>query len=178
MWREGMTRREAAEEWVHGFDAIPTDMIERLRKHDPAEWHELTRPAVGDRAYACNVSGAGEIIKVNSSARRCKIKLDSGGTVWCDEDQVEVSYDGWMPMWGTMWAFDSVCDEHWLEEMDGIALMSKCGFRVYEHDEWGYFFGIDGAGYDFYEQHWLPLYNARGLKWHDPKTDKKAKVSA
>ena len=23
---------------------------------------------------------------------------------------------------------------------------------------------IDGAGYDFYEAHWIPLYNKRGLK--------------
>ena len=30
----------------------------------------------------------------------------------------------------------------------------------------GYFFGIDGAGYSFYEEHWIPLYKARGLQWH------------
>ena len=55
--------------------------------------------------------------------------------------------------------------------------MSECGFRIFESEEFGYFFGIDGAGYDFYEQHWLPLYKARGLKWHDPKTDKKEAAS-
>lgn len=22
------------------------------------------------------------------------------------------------------------------------------------------------SGYDFYEAHWIPLYEARGLKWH------------
>lgn len=27
--------------------------------------------------------------------------------------------------------------------------------------------GIDGAGYDFYEAHWIPLYEARGLHWHE-----------
>lgn len=32
--------------------------------------------------------------------------------------------------------------------------------------------GIDGAGYNFYEAHWLPLYNARGLQWHDTETEK------
>ena len=26
---------------------------------------------------------------------------------------------------------------------------------------------MDGCGYDFYLEHWVPLYKARGLKWHD-----------
>ena len=50
--------------------------------------------------------------------------------------------------------------------------MSRCGFRIYESEEFGYFFGIDGAGYSFYDEHWVPLYRARGLHWHDPATEK------
>ena len=42
---------------------------------------------------------------------------------------------------------------------------------MYKHEEFGYFFGIDGAGYDFYEAHWTPLYKARGLHWHDERTE-------
>ena len=30
---------------------------------------------------------------------------------------------------------------------------------------------IDGAGYDFYESHWIPLYKARGLQWHETETE-------
>lgn len=45
--------------------------------------------------------------------------------------------------------------------------MADCGFRIYESDDFGgYIFGIDGAGYDFYDAHWIPLYKARGLRWH------------
>ena len=65
-----------------------------------------------------------------------------------------------------MWSFGDSCDDWWLEEKDGIKIMSECGFRIYESYEFGYFFGIDGAGYDFYESHWIPLYKARGLQWH------------
>ena len=50
--------------------------------------------------------------------------------------------------------------------------MSECGFRIYKHEEWGCFFGIDGAGYNFYDAHWIPLYKARGLKWHDEAAEK------
>ena len=27
--------------------------------------------------------------------------------------------------------------------------------------------GIHGAGYDFYESHWAPLYEALGYQWHE-----------
>ena len=27
--------------------------------------------------------------------------------------------------------------------------------------------GINGAGYDFYEHHWIPLYEALGYGWHE-----------
>ena len=56
-------------------------------------------------------------------------------------------------------------------EGDGSKLMSECGFRVYESEDFGFIFGIDGAGYDFYESHWIPLYKARGLRWHDPAAE-------
>lgn len=49
--------------------------------------------------------------------------------------------------------------------------MSDCGFRIYKSEDYGYFFGIDGAGYSFYEEHWMPLYKARGLHWHDPQAE-------
>ena len=83
-----------------------------------------------------------------------------------------------LPMWGTMWSFGEGIDDDWLSGEfgeDGRVLMSRCGFRIYEHDTWGYFFGIDGAGYDFYEDHWIPLYKARGLHWH--KDEEKEEVA-
>lgn len=73
----------------------------------------------------------------------------------------------YFPMWDTMWAFSSNCDNDWLEEEGNLEKMAECGFRIYESEDYGYIFGIDGAGYDFYQEHWYPLYMARGLKWHD-----------
>ena len=72
-----------------------------------------------------------------------------------------------LPMWGTMWSFHDWVDRYWIEEMDGVEVMSELGFRIYFNEDFGYFFGIDGAGYDFYEAHWIPLYRIRGLQWHD-----------
>ena len=70
---------------------------------------------------------------------------------------------GYYPMWGWMWSFHENLDEEWARQ--NISVMEELGFIVYDSD-YGLFFGIDGAGYDFYEYHWIPLYKARGLKWH------------
>lgn len=69
-------------------------------------------------------------------------------------------------MWGTLWAFGDSVDNWWLEEHGGLQAMADCGFRIYEQEDYEYVFGIDGAGYDFYSEHWIPLYKARGLHWH------------
>lgn len=79
------------------------------------------------------------------------------------EEEIEEIYDTF-PMWGTMWSFGDSADEWWLE--NNLEKMKECGFRIYESEDYGYVFGIDGAGYDFYESHWLPLYDAIGLRWH------------
>ena len=82
----------------------------------------------------------------------------------CDEPS---GYHEQMPMWGTMWSFSDSTDKYWLEELNGLQSMTELGFRVYESNDYGFFFGIDGAGFDFYEAYWIPLYKKRGLHWHD-----------
>lgn len=73
--------------------------------------------------------------------------------------------DGYFPMWGTVWTFYDSVDDWWAE--NHIDVMQECGFRVYDQEDFGIIFGIDGAGYNFYEAHWVPLYKARGLQWHE-----------
>lgn len=173
------TKDEAVHAFVGEFNAFPTDMIQRLMESggfaEADEWTEVTLPAVGDRVCVFDAprksssdSDEGEIIKVEND-RTYVIRMDDGVVVRISSDDGDfaVSYDGYLPMWGTMWQFSDPCDIHWMEEDDGVETMSRLGFRIYYHEEWGYFFGIDGAGFDFYEAFWTPLYDARGLKWHD-----------
>ncbi len=70
-----------------------------------------------------------------------------------------------LPMWGTMWQTTSFLS-YWIEE--NMEKVASLGFQIYECDDLdGYILGIDGAGYDFYEDHWIPLYDAQGLEWHN-----------
>lgn len=177
------TMNEAAHTWVNEFNAIPQGMIEKLMTLDYDDWHEVTAPAVGDRVYVYDVpeeldtlEHGGEVHSYDSESDLYCIELDDGKMVSASEDDFEVERYGDLPMWGTMWSFGDSCDNWWLEEDDGIKKMSECGFRIYENEEFGYFFGIDGAGYDFYSEHWLPLYKARGLQWHETESGKEVEA--
>ncbi len=170
--RKGVTIKQATERWVSEMNRIDQSMIDKLMRLDPCDWNEITKPAYGNRVYyygdTCE-NGYGEIseIKEDSNGVLYVIELDCEETVEARDGEFEVEYDYMLPMWRWMWTFDDSADDYWLEELDGIRIMSECGFRIYEHEEFGYFFGIDGCGYDFYEAHWIPLYKARGLQWHD-----------
>lgn len=181
MLRTGMTIYEATSEWVREMNAIQQGMIAKMMKSDIDEWTEVTAPKPGDQVYVYEVpeeldtlEHGGEIVSYDEESDLYCIELYDGKKVSAAAEDFEVEYDGYLPMWGTMWSFGDSADDYWLEEMGGIRIMSECGFRIYEHEEFGYFFGIDGAGYDFYEAHWIPLYKARGLQWHDPNAEKEA----
>jgi hypothetical protein len=67
--------------------------------------------------------------------------------------------------WGWMFHPECSLDEEWIKE--NIRKVQRCGFLVYDSEETGILLGVDGCGYDFYSSHWIPLYKARGLRWHD-----------
>ena len=166
MFARPSTIKDAAELWVSNFNAIKQDMLARLMKYEPDKWREVTAPVVGDEVYVFNASDCGEIIEYDNESGDYRIKLMDGSKIYAQAYNFEVLHDDGLPMWGTMWSFGDNLDDMWLKDFGGLELMSELGFRVYEHDDFGYYFGIDGAGYDFYEAHWIPLYKARGLEWH------------
>lgn len=179
---KGMTISDAAHKWVNEFNAIPQSMIERLMRDRYEEWEELTMPHVGSRVHVFDLPDdcdtlehLGEIVAYTVDIDKFRVDLDGGPSILVKPDDLEIVNDDPLPMWGTMWSFGDSCDNYWLENAGGVKVMSECGFRIYRHEEWGHFFGIDGAGYDFYSEHWIPLYRMRGLQWHDPDTEVKKK---
>jgi len=178
MNEQGVTVREAAQEWVQTFNAIQRGIIDRLMSNDPDEWSEVTWPSRGNQVYVYEVPDGhdnyGRIAGYDEDEEKWKVSLNSHKTIEVEKDNFKVIRDGVLPMWDTMWSFSDSCDNGWLDECDGIRIMSECGFRIYKHEEFGYFFGIDGAGYGFYTEHWMPLYRARGLQWHNLETEREA----
>ena len=168
------TIREAAEAWVQSFNAIPQAVIEKLMSIDFDEVNEITPPRSGDRVWigrGNHLGEYGEIVKRSPSDENMYIiTLDRWNKrIRLNKDDFEVQRDGILPMWGTMWSFSDSIDDEWIDGQylgSHLQEMADCGFRIYEQEDFGHVFGIDGCGYDFYEAHWIPLYKARGLKWH------------
>ena len=160
--------KDAAYAWVKEMNAFPMGMIERLFDADMDDWHEVTPIAEGCRVWSNDYQTGAEVVSIvedEDGEKIVKIRLDDGEEVTADFYDVSREDDSFFPMWGWMWQFDDSADTWWIE--NNLDVMADCGFRIYESEEFGYFFGIDGAGYDFYGAHWIPLYKARGLQWHN-----------
>ena len=109
MRREGMTVREAAEEWVREMDAIQQGMIDKLMQANPDDWSEVTVPTVGDSVYVFNLPEGskdhyGEIRSYDDESELYAIKLSDGKLVSAEKDDFEVQRDDHLPMWSTMWS--------------------------------------------------------------------------
>jgi hypothetical protein len=155
MLKEGMTKLEACKVWVKEFNAIPQQLIQKAYPNlEEDGLNILVTEKVCANCDSTEYTAEGGENEGDEDILTC---------MNCGENDFIEKYD--LPMWGTMWTFGESLDDDWARE--NLETMRDCGFWVYESDELGILFGIDGAGYDFYEQHWLPLYNARGLQWHD-----------
>lgn len=174
MTKKTITITEATKQWVGEFNAISESLISRAFKNEPENLTELTGIRAGEYVYSGELDGSFEVIRVENDGQTIVVNND-GEEFPLDADEVEQEKDSWLPMWSTLWSFGNSFDEDWAKE--NVQLVTECGFRIYEDEETGdIFLGIDGAGYDFYEAHWIPLYRARGLEWHtedefEPKKD-------
>ena len=137
---------DACKRWINNdFDNIPNQLITRAYRDNPEDLQLLA----GGRLVCAN----------------CGADKEDHDDEQCDDPEYsnEPPYD-WPAMWGTLFHPATSFDEDWIREnLDAVA---ECGILVYDADETGILLAIDGAGYDFYEAHWLPLYRARGLNWH------------
>lgn len=165
------TIEEACREWVNTFNQVPQQVLEKLISYgDYIE--ELTPPSLYDRVYIYAGEHAGEhgeIVETNYDGEdnlyRVKLDWEEDTESVISSDCFEVERDGFFPMWSTMWTFGSNFDEDYAR--DHLQEMADCGFRIYEQEDYGLLFGIDGAGYSFFDEHWIPLYKAFGLRWHE-----------
>ena len=155
---------KACREWVGEFNSIPQSLMEKAYGGDKY-FEGLRRVSPYEvRCVDCDHEFYSDYYDpYDEVCPECE-GVDIESAVY--EDPV-------LPMWGTMWTFGDSCDDYWLEDKDGLQKMAECGVIVYECDEVGYVFGIHGAGYSFYDSHWIPLYKKRGLEWHKKYMDKK-----
>lgn len=84
-----------------------------------------------------------------------------------DDEFVEDDGLSWVdvPMWNTWFEISDAFYQDWIERH--LTEVAAIGFTLIYHDGelWG--LGVDGAGYSFYDEHWIPLYDLAGIRWHE-----------
>ena len=118
-------------DWINlNFDSIPTEAVQ----HIIGENYESLERVNPEKCEECGGKG-------------CEA---------CDGSGInqEEYLHGWPAAWGTMWQVED--SDEMREALD------NAGFIVYspDYNDTGFdclLFGVDGAGYDFYTSHWIPL---------------------
>lgn len=164
-----MTKKEAVERFVDQLHQIPGELI-RAAYRDDERWDEFELLASPQKA--CVYCGAtlhedadldGALMWAAYDGEGCP---ECEGPMGCDCVIPQHSDLAWPAGWDTL--FRPVWpDDEWVRRnLDAVA---GCGFLVFDCQYCGILLAIDGAGYDFYEHHWIPLYEARGFKWENEK---------
>ena len=157
-----MRKIEAVERMVNQeFNAIPLTLIEKAYPEIDG-WENITPLKSGDV-----VEYLGDYYELITVLEENEIVIEDaeGNKQTVDIEEIYKDDEIIFPMWSTVWQTVGFQSEWIGRNLDKVA---NCGFEIYEAEDLdGYIIGVNGAGYDFYEAHWVPLYEAQGLKWHN-----------
>lgn len=159
-----MNKQQAVETWVSFLNNVPKDIIERLYLEGEGQLEEINQLYKGLYVRIGHLNVSGHIVSVDTENKTVTVDID-GTEIKTHVHNIIDERDP-LPSWETLWMFNNQFELKWVSQ--NIETLNELGFRVYEDSEKGHvFIGIDGGGYDFFEKHWEPLYDAMGLSWHD-----------
>lgn len=162
-------KMDCVKRMVNEFNMVSESLLERAFKDNIDDWTELTKYAEGDRV--CFDGGYAEVKKIDIRNNVVYIlPEDEDEELELDINEPYQEFDSCFPMWGTLFNPNDSFVSDWIEEH--LFETSNCGFRIFQDEQTGeIYLGVEGAGYDFYEAHWVKLYDAMGLQWHDSEED-------
>lgn len=87
---------------------------------------------------------------------------DDDGNYYYEDDTYNV------PMWGWCWDISDYISYEEIEDYYFKYKLLDLGFTIIKDENGGnYWIGINGAGFNFYDAFWTPLYDVLGFKWHE-----------
>lgn len=158
--------KEATQRWItRDFSKIPLELIKKACYDGQTTFGEdieILAPTIEDYVFSTKKQGGSCDHKDIQYCSDCSKEDDC-------INELQEEYDNdvpILPMWGTVFVPDDPFDKKWIEQ--NANKVAECGIILYRIDELDLvYLGINGAGYDFYQSHWIPLYNARGFLWHE-----------
>lgn len=140
---KSLTIKEATKLWIErDMIEIPLSVVQKLQEYaNYNDFNEITPIITGDTVFCCKYQTYGEVIDIVANEKGIeiiKIELQNGEIFETSRMTLLKEYDDILPMWGSMWSFKSIFDQEWLNDDDNKLLMTKCGFRIYDSEDYGY----------------------------------------
>lgn len=161
---EFKTEREQAEYYFNReFSSIPLDLLEQGQRGSLFKDIQIPSTKILVQEFFDDRGNEKELKKEYRQEKGIKVKdFDEEDFIdWIKENDEFDSWrcdKNWYPMWGTVFG----CDEFWVDsEYSNVDKLYELGIGVISNDYGDYLF-IAGAGYDFYEEHWIPLFKMIG----------------
>jgi hypothetical protein len=121
--------------------------------------------------------GGGKTTTKYEAAERLVTGFSAIPTEWAQIVAEQTGAEFYGIMWGTMFLVNDPVDKRRIQallqpvedeedELYGTQEVGDTGISAFDIDG-ELVLGINGAGYDFYEHHWIPLYEALGYAWHE-----------
>lgn len=180
MLKGKLSIEEAAELWFGQINVIPMWMFSKIYYDTYRDWEELTKPKEGTIVCLkevpkfdiefCHYNGFsynGEILAFNQESNSYSVLLDDDVIVSAEEKDFLVCRDNLLPIQDGIYSFKSVNDSNWVKSEAILHLMSDLGFRIFQYQDAEIFFGLDYISSNMIKNCYVPLYQARGLCWHD-----------
>jgi hypothetical protein len=167
----------AARRLVGGFSAIPHEWASLVAQHIDEEeccalpmWGTLFKVedscderGIRKMLQPIGVSTSDDITDIRDFIEDKGLDVDPDDHLWGEPEDGD--YDLEMVVDAVNEAWRDSYDEDCHLADSGWQRVGDTGILAREFDG-NILLGINGAGYDFYESHWTPLYLALGYKWH------------
>lgn len=164
--------RTATKEWLNQFDHVPASVIEKMAQadeymscYDSDSLRLIASPRIECNWCCATYEGQRTLnalreLEQEGQGEPCPFCETNRGDHWTMGYPIHAFPCGW----GTLFAPRERLDREWI--LKHAQEVAQLGLFVFESEDYGCLLGIDGAGYNFYEAFWIPLYELRGLQWH------------
>jgi hypothetical protein len=167
--------RDAAHRLVEGWDAIPQEWAALVAQHIDGDecvampmWGTLFKVGmdkgnISKWLQPMGVNSDDDVDDIQEFIEERGLEIDIEDYNLGDEEDPDYDIDELVMAVNDAWR-DSMDEDCFLADT-GWQRVSDTGVLAREFD--GHLLlGINGAGYDFYESHWIPLYKTLDYSWH------------
>jgi hypothetical protein len=159
------------------FDCIPNVLFEQHKEYENGELDSILMlingehccPECGNTNIEFYTDNGNKVVEVTDAYDYDFVQCASCEAQFDSEDELDTK--GANYAWPGAHAYSWWTTEY-NDNQIFVDAAASAGFLVYQPQDFdGYVLSIDGGGYSFMDQHWVPLYLSLGYEWHKQESD-------